>query len=98
MSEQPEVQSIRDVNANLKLIVEAEIGDDAFWIKGVVKDVYVSEINHTYFTLTENDYSIECTLSRHKRGALDFTINDETEVEVYGRVSLYQEKCRLEAI
>jgi exodeoxyribonuclease VII large subunit len=96
MSEQPEVRNLRDLNAHVKAIVEREMIPDPSWVGGVVKGSYESDRRHIYFTLEDGEYSIYCMLPERIRGTLDFTLNNQMEVEVYGTVRVYDRKARLE--
>lgn len=96
MSEQSEVQNIRDVNAYLKSIVESRTLQESLWVGGIVKAVFESDRGHIYFNLVDDDVSIYCMLPERIRGTLDFTLSNGMEVELYGTARVWEKQARLQ--
>lgn len=88
--------SIRETNARIRAIVERETLGKSFWIKGIVRKHYISDLGHEYFELYDEDYSIRCMVREAVRDNLSFTITNGMELEICGTIRIYDKSARLE--
>ena len=84
------------LNARLKAIVEEKTADKPVRVQGTVRRVYQSDKGHTYFTLSDRNFSIDCIVRTEKRRSIGFTLRNNTEVEVFGPVAVYDRKAQLQ--
>jgi exodeoxyribonuclease VII large subunit len=98
MAEQPDTKifTIRETNARIRAIVERETVGKPFWISGMVRKHFVSDLGHEYFELYDDDFAIRCMLRESMRGVLPFSVAHGMELEVYGTVRVYEKGARLE--
>jgi exodeoxyribonuclease VII large subunit len=97
MSEQPEVRNVRDLNAQLKSLVESQTSKNPFWASGIVQVSYgQSDYGHLYFVLVDGEYSINCMLPERVKNKLDFKIANRMEVEVYGTARIWDKQAQLQ--
>jgi exodeoxyribonuclease VII large subunit len=95
MSENREemTRNIQETNRLVRALVEQETLNHPFWLGGIISRSFMSDMGHHYFDLTDDDYTISCMLPRSKRGALDFTLQNGMEVEVFGSIRIYDKKA-----
>ncbi len=94
--DESEIFSIRDTNGYIRALVEQETLNAPRWVSGLVRGAYLSDRGHLYFNLHEGEYSIRCMVRNNVRGTIPFTISNQMEVEVYGRIRLYEPFARIE--
>lgn len=89
MSEQ--VVSVKQLNMYVKSLIESDANLFRITVKGEIsnfKNHYSS--GHLYFTLKDNDASIQCVMFRSYAQGIKFDVCDGMQVLVTGRVSLYE--------
>lgn len=89
MSEQ--VVSVKQLNMYVKSLIESDANLFRITVKGEIsnfKNHYSS--GHLYFTLKDNDASIQCVMFRSYAQSIKFDVCDGMQVLVTGRVSLYE--------
>lgn len=98
MSEQSKVKkrSVNEVNRLVKALIEQETIGYPFWVGGYVSRHFVSDFGHEYFDLTDEGYSINCLVRNAVRGTLDFAITNGVDVEVYGKLYVYERQARVQ--
>lgn len=91
-----ELRTIRDTNAYIRSLIEKPaIVNDYFWIGGVVTYAYKSHLNHTYFTITDEQHSISCMLSNRYVDKSVY-IKKGTMIDVYGVIQVYQKEAKVQ--
>lgn len=92
------LRTIRQTNKFVRAMVETkDMIDNYFWIGGEVSRTFQSHLGHTYFTISDEGFSIECMLhSRHKDKA-DFVTNGAV-IDIYGALRVYEKQAKLQII
>jgi exodeoxyribonuclease VII large subunit len=98
MSQQPHSPSrtIRDTNALIRALVEQETLGYPFWVGGYVTRCFLSDFGHVYFDLTDDDHTISCMIREPVRGTLDLNISNGMDLEVFGKVRVYERQARVQ--
>ena len=89
-------RTIEEINRLVTGLVETETLGYPAWVGGIVKSRFQADSGHVYFTLEDNTYSIRCMLPRQVRGTLDFPINNNMEIEVFGAVRVYEKRAEVQ--
>jgi exodeoxyribonuclease VII large subunit len=98
MSDQPNTpkRHIPQLNAMVRALVEQETLEHPFWVGGYVTRRFLSDAGHLYFDINDEDFSISCMVRERVRGTIAFDISNGLDVEVLGRVRVYERKARVE--
>jgi len=98
MSEQAEdeVRTIRQVNTQIRSVLEHETVGYPVWVGGIITRNHVSDRGHIYFDLSDDDYTINCFLREPIRGTLDFTLSNGMEVEVLGEIRVFEPQAKVQ--
>lgn len=99
MTEQDDkLRTIQQTNEFVRAIVETkDVIDDYFWVGGQVGKVFQSHLGHTYFTLTDEGFSINCMLPNKHKDKSDFVTNGAI-IDVYGALRVYEKQAQLQII
>lgn len=89
-------RTIPQVNSLVRSLVEQETFGYPFWVNGIISRYYVSDFGHTYFDLTDQDYTISCMLHERRRGTLNFELGNGLEVEVFGSIRVYDKLAKVQ--
>ncbi len=88
-------RSLAQINRMIRNIVEAEMIEYFFWTRGKIERCYQSQDSgHAYFDLVDGKTRIRCVLREHRRGHIPFELRNGLDIEVYGRVLVYEEWAR----
>jgi exodeoxyribonuclease VII large subunit len=100
MSEQKEaVRTIKEANALIRSLIETNITiGKYFWIGGEITRYYVSHLNHAYFTLEDNGFSISCMMPNQYMGETDFPLSKGMMVDVYGTLQVYEKRGEVQIV
>jgi exodeoxyribonuclease VII large subunit len=90
------IRTIRQINAQVRSVLEHETVGYPIWVGGIVTRCFVSDRGHTYFDLYDDEYSINCFLRENLRGTLDFTISNGMEIEVFGQVRVFEPQVKVQ--
>lgn len=85
-----------EINAMVRGLVEVETIGHPFWVRGIVKNYYKSDLGHIDFTLVDDRKSINCMLTNKSHGNLDFEIRTGLEIEIFGDVQVYEERAEIQ--
>ena len=72
-----------------KLLEENEILQD-IWVQGEISNLSRPASGHVYFTLKDPNASLKCVMWKTSAARLNLTMRDGMEVEVHGRVGIYE--------
>jgi exodeoxyribonuclease VII large subunit len=99
MTEQKDdLRTIRQTNERVRAMVETkDVIDDYFWIGGEVSRTFQSHLGHTYFTIGDEGFSIDCMLPNRNKDKSDFVTNGAV-IDVYGVLRVYQKQAKLQII
>jgi exodeoxyribonuclease VII large subunit len=100
MSEQKEsVRTIKEANALIRSLIETDITiGKYFWIGGEITRYYVSHLNHAYFTLEDNGFSISCMMPNQYMGETNFPLNKGMMVDLYGTLQVYEKRGEVQIV
>jgi exodeoxyribonuclease VII large subunit len=87
-------RSIQEIGSLIKSLVEPETMGYQFWTRGFVQNFRPSDRGHLYFELRDNAYQIRCIVREDVRRALNPTLANDTEVEIFGSVGVYEHQAR----
>ncbi len=91
-----DLRTISDTNAYISALVQTpDVVQDYFWLGGVVTFVFKSPYNHTYFTISDAEYSIKCMLSNRYEDKSEF-ISKGAMIDVYGVLSVYEKEAKVQ--
>ena len=82
-------RSIAQVNRSLRSIIETETLENYFWTGGRIHRFHQSDLGHCYFDLVDDNARIRCMLHDERRGNLQFELENNLDVEVYGDVQFF---------
>ncbi|MCY4145211.1 MAG: exodeoxyribonuclease VII large subunit, partial [Chloroflexi bacterium] len=98
MSKQPTEnrRSLAQVSRTLRSVIEAETLERYFWTSGIIQRYYLSDLGHGYFDLVDDNMRIRCMLHEERRGNIQFELENNLEVEVYGDVRFYERRSEMQ--
>jgi len=79
--------SVTELNNQIKSIVESHF--EIVLVEGEVSKVVYHSSGHLYFTLKDENSSINCAMWRSNLSKLKFRLNEGDKVYVYGALSVY---------
>ena len=86
--QQPDVCTVSEVTTHLKELLESSSFLSDLWIVGEVSNLRISPAGHAYFTLKDNNSSLNCVLFRGQSGAE--ILENGKSVLTHGRMSFYE--------
>ena len=95
MSDPDNVLSVSQLTRKIRSVLEGEIGD--VWVEGEVSNHRLQTSGHQYFTLKDEGSQVSCVLFRHS-GRSTARIADGAQVQVYGRLSVYEPRGQYQLI
>ena len=98
MTETPGTKTftVRETNARIGAIVERETVGKPFWISGIVRKHFISDLGHEYFDLEDENFTIRCMLREGMQAKLPFSIANHIELQVFGTLHVYEKAARVE--
>jgi len=72
-----------------KLLEENELLQDV-WVLGEISNLSRPASGHIYFTLKDANASLKCVMWKTSASRLDLSIRDGMEVEVHGKIGVYE--------
>jgi len=72
-----------------KLLEDNEILQDV-WVQGEISNLSRPASGHVYFTLKDANASLKCVMWKTSAARLNLTLRDGMEVEVHGRIGVYE--------
>ena len=82
------VLTVSELTRSIRGTLEAKFG--AVWVQGEVSNYKLHLSGHQYFTLKDERAQIACVIFRNTMAALRQPLVDETQVQVYGNVSVFE--------
>ncbi len=82
------ILSVGELTRNIRSLLEARIG--SVWVQGEVSNYRLHPSGHQYFTLKDNRAAIACVIFRSAMVSLRQPLADGAQVQVYGRVSVFE--------
>jgi exodeoxyribonuclease VII large subunit len=83
-----DVYTVARLNGEARQLLEA--GLPALWVEGEISNFSSPASGHWYFTLKDRDAQIRCAMFRNRNNMLGFRPRDGQQLQVRGRVSLYE--------
>lgn len=88
---------IAEINTHIRNTLEREIRIKHVTVIGkVIGRVYISDMGHVYFKISENDYAIPCFLRQTVAKTLDFKIQLGMQLEVSGFIRVYDKDLEVQ--
>jgi len=84
----PAVLTVSDLTARVRILLENQF--EALWVGGELSGVKKAPSGHWYFCLKDSSSEIQCVMYRSRAQFLDFRPDNGQQVEVRGRVTLYE--------
>jgi exodeoxyribonuclease VII large subunit len=72
-----------------KLLEENEVLQDV-WVQGEISNLSRPASGHVYFTLKDSSAALKCVMWRTSAARLRIALQDGMEVEVHGRIGIYE--------
>ena len=91
----PEVSrswSVSEVNAYLKVLMEADANLQNLWVEGEISNLSRPASGHLYFTLKDSSSSIRCVMWKNRAQLVDFVLQDGVAVTAHGGLSVYEQR------
>jgi exodeoxyribonuclease VII large subunit len=82
------VLTVSELTRNIRGTLEAKFR--AVWVQGEVSNYKLHPSGHQYFTLKDNRAQIACVIFRNTMAPLRQPLADGAQVQVYGRVSVFE--------
>jgi exodeoxyribonuclease VII large subunit len=77
-----------DINRRVKQLLEGEFDD--VWVKGEISNFTKAASGHLYFSLKDANAQLRCVMWKSSAWKLRFSPGDGVEVEVHGKLSVYE--------
>ena len=90
------VLSVGELTATLRTLVESEFHE--VWVEGELSGARVWNTGHMYFTLKDGQSQVRCAMFRRAAGLLDFRPADGQQVELRGRITVYESRGELQCV
>src|SRR5215207_3006757 len=72
-----------------RLLEENEVLQDV-WVQGEISNLSRPASGHVYFTLKDSSAALKCVMWKTSAARLGMTLQDGMEVEVHGRIGVYE--------
>src|SRR6266480_6474327 len=82
------VLTVSELTRSIRGALEAKFG--AVWVQGEVSNYKLHPSGHQYFTLKDARAQISCVIFRDTMAPLRQPLVDGTQVQVYGRITVYE--------
>src|SRR5947207_8107670 len=82
------VFSVSELTRNIRGVLESRFG--AVWVQGEISNYKLHPNGHQYFTLKDQRAQISCVIFRDTMAPLRQPLVDGTQVQVYGRITVYE--------
>ncbi|HHM05091.1 MAG TPA: exodeoxyribonuclease VII large subunit [Gammaproteobacteria bacterium] len=83
-----EVYTVSRLNREVRALLDR--GFPALWLEGEISNLSRPRSGHLYFTLKDADAQLRCAMFRMRNVLLNFAPKDGMQVQLRGRVSLYE--------
>ncbi|TAK13400.1 MAG: exodeoxyribonuclease VII large subunit [Anaerolineae bacterium] len=83
-------QTVSEVTAHIKEVLESEDGLQDVWVRGEVSNFSRPSSGHLYFTLKDSGASLSCVMWRGQASRLAYVPREGDAVEVHGGISVYE--------
>jgi exodeoxyribonuclease VII large subunit len=90
----PRVLTVSELSARIRSALDAEVG--AVWVAGELSGCKWTAPGHLWFCLKDDAAQLDAVMFRRDAAALVFDPTDGTQVIVFGRVSVWPERGRLQ--
>lgn len=95
-SEPPSVWTVSDLNRVVRDLLEQSL--QPIWLQGEIGNLTVHRSGHVYFTLKDARSQVPAVFFRGAQQAQELDLKVGLEVEVYGRVSVYEPRGAYQVI
>src|SRR5437773_3859584 len=82
------VFSVSELTRSIRGVLETKFG--AVWVQGEISNYKLHPIGHRYFTLKDQRAQISCVIFRDTMAPLRQPLVDGTQVQVSGRITVYE--------
>jgi exodeoxyribonuclease VII large subunit len=82
------VLTVSELTRNIRGVLESRFG--AVWVQGEISNYKLHPNGHQYFTLKDQRAQISCVIFRDTMAPLRQPLVDGTQVQVYGRITVYE--------
>jgi exodeoxyribonuclease VII large subunit len=86
--ESPPLITVTELNRRARNLLENHF--ESLWVAGELSNVKKSPAGHWYYALKDNAASVDCVIFQSRARFLDFRPENGQQVEVRGRVTLYE--------
>lgn len=83
-----DVYTVARLNSEARQLLEG--GLPSLWVEGEISNFSAPASGHWYFTLKDRDAQIRCAMFRNRNSLTGFRPRDGQQLQVRGRVSLYE--------
>jgi exodeoxyribonuclease VII large subunit len=88
MKMQRDLYTVARLNSEARQLLEA--GLPALWVEAEISNFSSPASGHWYFTLKDRDAQIRCAMFRNRNAMVGFRPRDGQQLQVRGRISLYE--------
>lgn len=92
----PKILTVTELTKKIRQLLEREI--DSVWMKGEISNFRFPGSGHLYFSIKDEGAVISAVMFRGAAASLSFRPEDGQAVEVYGRVSVYEQRGQYQLI
>ena len=96
MSSDQKIYSVSEVNSLIKSVLEMNI--PPVWVMGELSAWMRAASGHAYFTLKDESSQLPCVIWKQNAGRLLFKPEDGMQVNVAGRISIYEKSGKYQLI
>jgi len=82
------ILTVSDLNRKVRILLENQF--ESLWVGGELSGVKKAPSGHWYFCLKDSEAEVQCVMYRSRAQFLDFRPENGQQVEVRGRVTLYE--------
>lgn len=96
MSSDQKIYSVSEVNSLIKSVLEMNI--PPVWVNGEISTWMRAASGHAYFSLKDESSQLSCVIWKQNAGRLLFKPEDGMQVNVSGRISIYEKSGKYQLI
>ncbi len=86
----PSVFSVSELTRRIRFTLERSVG--YVWVEGEISNLTYHTSGHIYFTLKDAQSQVSAVMFRGEAARLSFRLEDGQQVQVYGRVTVYEKR------
>ena len=86
----PQTFTVSKLTFHIRKLLEEDETLQNVWVQGEISNLSRPASGHVYFTLKDANASLKCVMWKTSAARLNLSLRDGMEVEVHGRIGLYE--------